>query len=64
MAGDFLWVCEALALPALAANGWETAEVAVSLADREVPFGATDPDSVQFFEGFRVEAGACVPQAF
>lgn len=64
VAGDLLWVCEELALPALAANGQATAEVAVSLSDREVPFGASDPDAVQFFEGFRVEDGACVPQAF
>lgn len=64
VAGDFLWVCESLALPALAANGWETGEVAVSLADREVPFGAADADAVQFFEGFRVESGACIPLAF
>lgn len=64
VAKDLLWLCESLALPALAANGWRPAEVVVSLSDREVPFGATDPEAVQFFEGFQVEEGACVPQAF
>jgi len=64
VAGDFAWLCETLALPALAANGWTPTEVVVSLADREVAFGAIDADAVQFFEGFRIEAGACVPQAF
>jgi hypothetical protein len=64
VAADFLWVCEQVALPSLAANGWAASEVNVSLGDREVAFGATDPEAVQFFEGFRIEGGACVPQAF
>ena len=64
VAADFLWVCEQVALPSLAANGWAASEVNVSLGDREVEFGATDPEAVQFFEGFRIEGGACVPQAF
>lgn len=64
VAGDFLWVCEELALPALGANGWVPSEVVVTLADREVAFGESDAQAVQFFEGFRVAGGACVPQAF
>jgi hypothetical protein len=64
VAGDFLWLCEQVALPALAANGWTPTEVVVALSDREVEFGATDPEAVQFFEGFRIADGACVPQAF
>lgn len=64
VAGDFAWVCETLALPALAANGWEAGEVVVALSDREVEFGRPDPEAVQFFEGFRVAGGACIPQAF
>ena len=64
VAGDFLWLCEDLALPALAANDWQPVEVVIALSDREVEFGATDPEAVQFFEGFRIAGGACVPQAF
>lgn len=64
VAGDFLWLCENLALPALAANDWKPVEVVVALSDREVEFGGTDPEAVQFFEGFRIADGACVPQAF
>ncbi len=64
VAGDFAWVCETVALPALEANGWAPTEVVVALSDREVPFGEMDPEAVQFIEGFRVEGGACVPQAF
>jgi hypothetical protein len=64
VAADFAWLCEKLALPALDANGWRPVEVVIALSDREVEFGATDPEAVQFFEGFRIEDGTCVPQAF
>lgn len=64
VAGDFAWLCAELALPALAANGWTPTEVVIALSDRETAFGVLDPDAVQFFEGFRIENGACVPQAF
>jgi hypothetical protein len=64
VAGDFLWLCEQVALPALDANGWTPSEVVISLSDREVDFGTPDPEAVQFFEGFRIADGTCVPQAF
>ena len=64
VAADFGWLCASLALPALAANGWSPTEVVIALSDRETPFGVLDPEAVQFYEGFRIEGGACVPQAF
>jgi hypothetical protein len=64
VAGDFLWLCQQVALPALAANAWAPAEVVITLSDRETEFGLADPEAVQFFEGFRVVDGTCVPQAF
>ncbi|WP_210530344.1 DUF6497 family protein [Rubellimicrobium arenae] len=64
VAGDFAWLCESLALPALDANGWRPVEVVIALSDREVAFGATDPEAVQFFEGFRIDDGTCIGQAF
>ena len=64
VAGDFAWLCESLALPALAANGWAPTEVVIALSDREVAFGKADPEAVQFFEGFRIEGGTCIGQAF
>jgi hypothetical protein len=57
---DFPWLCANVALPALAANGQGVAEVIVSLSDRELPLGATDPDAAQYFEGFRIADGACI----
>ncbi len=64
VAGDFLWLCEQMALPALSANGWTPTEVVIALSDRETEFGLADPEAVQFFEGFRIADGTCVPQAF
>jgi hypothetical protein len=64
VAADFAWLCASLALPALDANGWAPTEVVIALSDREVPFGQTDPEAVQFFEGFRIQDGTCVAQAF
>ncbi|MGZ9809888.1 DUF6497 family protein [Pseudoroseicyclus sp. H15] len=64
VSGDFLWLCDNLALPALAENGVVPGEVIISVADRELPFGVPDAEAVQFFEGFRVEDGACVWELF
>ena len=57
---DFPWLCANVALPALAANDWTVMQVIVSLSDRELPLGATDPEAVQYFEGFSIEGGACI----
>jgi hypothetical protein len=57
---DMPWLCTNVAVPALAANDWTVTQVIVSLSDREIPLGATDPDAVQFFEGFRIDAATCI----
>jgi hypothetical protein len=59
MMGDLPWLCDGLALPALAANGWSARQVVIVLSDREVPHGQADPEAVQFFEGFALEAERC-----
>lgn len=33
--------------------------VIVTLMDREVPFGLSDPEAIQYFEAFTIRAGAC-----
>jgi len=57
---DMPWLCANVAVPALAANDWTVAQVIVSLSDRELALGTTDPDAVQFFEGFSITDGTCV----
>ncbi len=62
--GEFERLCAEVALPEIAAEGWDVRSVVISIADRELTFGATDPAAVQFFDGFSVVGGACVWEPF
>ena len=62
--GDFQWLCEMAALPALAANDWHVDHLVISMSDREIAFGSADETVVQYFEGFRLADGACVWEVF
>ena len=64
IAGDFGWLCEVVALPALEQAGWDAAQVIISIADRPLAFGESVPDAVQYFEGFAVTDGTCVWEPF
>ena len=35
-------------------------QIVISLMDRLVDFGATNPDATQFFEAYRIEDGTCI----
>lgn len=61
---DMLHLCQTVALPALAADTRQFDLVLVSLSDREVPFGAIDPEATQFFEGYRPEEATCILEEF
>lgn len=63
-AGDMAWLCQNYALPRIAGTGPQPAQIVISLADRPVAFGDSDPEVVQFFEAYRVMAGQCEPEAF
>lgn len=62
--GDFQHLCDKLAVPYIAEFELSGDVVVISMADRDVPFGQTDPDSIQYFEAFRVKDGACVWEEF
>lgn len=62
--GDFAYLCENLALPWLAERGEAVPRILISYAAREIEFGTTDPDTVQFFDAFRVEKGLCIWEGF
>jgi len=64
IAGDFVWLCETLALPALTANGQNVAHVVISLSDREVAFGTAAPDATQYFDAFAVDGSQCLWEPF
>ncbi|MBW7921933.1 MAG: acetolactate synthase [Rubellimicrobium sp.] len=57
--GDLPWLCDHVALPEVRDSGWTVAQIVVSLGDREVPFGESDPDALQYFAGFAFDSGAC-----
>ncbi|RQP05233.1 MAG: hypothetical protein D1H97_14045 [Paracoccus sp. BP8] len=51
---DIVWLCENWALPRIAAPAPRPSQIIISLSDRELPFGALDPEAVQLFEAFRL----------
>ena len=57
---DFEVLCQQFAVPYLAEHGLSPDFIAVSLLDRPVPFGASDPDATQFVEVFRLRENICV----
>jgi len=62
--GDMTWLCETYALPRLPVTGPVPEQVIVSLSDRPVAFGTTDPEATQFFEAFRPDGQICEWEAF
>lgn len=63
-APDMDHLCSNLALPYLSEHGIPAARVVISLSDRELPFGAQDPEATQFFEAYRPDGAACMWEAF
>lgn len=61
---DFQWLCETLAVPALAANDFTPDQVIISLGDRLVPFGSSDPDATQYIAGFTTDGESCTEELF
>ena len=53
-------LCETLAVPYVAQHKLEPARVVISFSDRALDFGATDPDTTQFFEAYRLEDARCI----
>ena len=63
-ADDMQALCDSYALPRVAGMVPEPQQIIISLAGEAVPFGQPAPDVVQFFEIYRVEAGACQWEPF
>jgi Family of unknown function (DUF6497) len=61
---DIDYLCEALVLPYLAQYDLTPARVVISLSDRSVPFGTSDPDATQFFESYSPDKTGCIWEAF
>jgi hypothetical protein len=57
---DMQALCESYARPRVTDFGPQVQQIIISLSDRAVVFGATEPDVTQFFEAYRLEDGACI----
>ncbi|SPJ24271.1 DUF6497 family protein [Palleronia abyssalis] len=61
---DMAHLCRSYALKVVEAVEPPPDAIVITLADKAVPFGSTDPDAVQFFEAYRPVDGDCEWQAF
>ena len=61
---DFPHLCTTLALPYLTEYALKADKIVISLSDRAVEFGTSDPDATQYFEQFRAENGDCIWEGF
>ena len=61
---DFTAICSKLGGPYAARHGLAPDKIVVSLADRAVAFGTTDPAATQYFEQFRWDGADCIWESF
>lgn len=64
MQADLDWLCETHGLPLAALPYARSETIVVTLMDRPIPRGVTDPDAAQFFGLYRVEDGRCVADLY
>lgn len=62
--GDLDWLCETHGLPVASLPYARSDSIVVTLMDRAVPRGVTDPDVTQYFGLYRVEDAECVAEDF
>lgn len=63
-AADMMHLCQTYALPKVTGGVTIPGQIIISLSDRDLPFGESDPDATQFFEAYRIEDGACIWEVF
>lgn len=61
---DMDWLCRTHGVPLAALPAARSDAVVVTLMDRPVPRGATDPDATQYFGAYGIEGGDCLPQDY
>lgn len=61
---DLQHLCESFALAKLAEKGISAPMVLLSLADRAVEFGISDPEATQYFEAFSIDGSTCSREIF
>ena len=61
---DFAVLCDSTAVPMLDSAGEEVSQVVVSLMDKPLEFGQSDPGTIQYFEVFTIREGRCIWEEF
>ena len=63
-APDMDYLCQHLVIPYLAEYALNPPRVIISLSDRMVEFGKTNPGATQYFEAYRPQDNTCIWEAF
>ena len=61
---DMAHLCRTVALPQIEVAEPRPDLIVIPLADRPVPFGAPDPNAIQFFEAYTPDGGDCLWRDF
>lgn len=61
---DLDWLCRTHGVPVAALPAARSDKLVITIMDRPVPRGTTDPAATQYFGLYTVEDGACVPVDF
>jgi len=61
---DIGWLCDTHGLPIATLPYAPTGSVVITLMDRPVGRGQTDPEATQYFGLFSIEDGLCVPEDY
>jgi len=62
--GDLRYLCENSALPVLIEQKKAVDHIIITLSDRAVDFGKTDPEATQYFDSYTPDHTACIWEGF
>ncbi|MCL6283173.1 DUF6497 family protein [Ruegeria sp. 2012CJ41-6] len=57
---DMEFLCNKLVVPYVGKHELDPARIVISLSDRSVEFGRSDPKATQYFETYRLEGARCI----
>lgn len=63
-AADMEHLCRDLVIPYMSEFALASKHIVISMSDRDVPFGAANPQATQYFEAYRLEDADCIWEAF
>lgn len=61
---DLRYLCEHSALVVLIKQNRDVDRIIISLSDRAIEFGKTDPEATQFFDSYTADGATCIWEGF